>query len=56
MLGWLNGGFILRHADAIPKLRRLRTDGVGIGVIAALLLVQEFLGASVTHGMDHMMF
>jgi uncharacterized membrane protein len=27
-----------------------------IGVIVAFLLVQGFLGASVTHGMDHLMF
>ncbi len=27
-----------------------------LGVIVALLLVQGFLGASVTHGMEHMMF
>jgi uncharacterized membrane protein len=27
-----------------------------LGLIVALLLVQGFLGASVTHGMEHMMF
>lgn len=29
---------------------------VALGAIVALLLVQGFLGASVTHGMEHMMF
>jgi uncharacterized membrane protein len=28
----------------------------GLGVMMALLLIQGFLGASVTHGMDHLMF
>jgi len=27
-----------------------------LGLTVALLLVQGFLGASVTHGMEHMMF
>jgi heme A synthase len=29
---------------------------VALGAVVALLLVQGFLGASVTHGMEHMMF
>jgi uncharacterized membrane protein len=40
--------------------RRSSTEGavmvVVLGVIASLLLVQGFLGASVTHGMEHLTF
>lgn len=54
-LGLLGGALALwtwRRRDSVHSGRMV----VALGTIVALLLVQGFLGASVTHGMEHMMF
>lgn len=52
ILGGLLGLWAWRRRDSVYG----RNMVVALGAVVALLLVQGFLGASVTHGMEHMMF
>lgn len=52
LVGGLLGLWAWRRRDSVYG----RNMVVALGSIVALLLVQGFLGASVTHGMEHMMF
>jgi uncharacterized membrane protein len=52
LFGGLIGWWAWRRRSSIDT--RLMVGSIGLMV--ALLLVQGFLGASVTHGMDHLMF
>ena len=52
VVGGLLGLWAWRRRDSVYG----RGMVVALGAVVALLLVQGFLGASVTHGMEHMMF
>lgn len=52
VVGGLLGFWAWRRRDSVYG----RGMVVALGAVVALLLVQGFLGASVTHGMEHMMF
>lgn len=52
LLGGLLALWAWRRRDSVYG----RPMVVALGAVVALLLVQGFLGASVTHGMEHMMF
>ena len=52
VVGGLLGLWAWRRRDSVYG----RNMVVALGVVVTLLLVQGFLGASVTHGMEHMMF
>lgn len=51
LVGGVVGWWAWRRRTSVHSSRMT----VALGLIVALLLVQGFLGASVTHGMDHMM-
>jgi uncharacterized membrane protein len=51
-IGGVLGMWAWRRRDSVHG----RGMVVALGTVVALLLVQGFLGASVTHGMEHMMF
>lgn len=52
MAGGLLSVWVWRRRDAVQG----RGMVLAMGAVVVLLLVQGFLGASVTHGMEHMMF
>lgn len=52
LIGGLLGLWAWRRRDSVHG----RNMALALGAVVALLLVQGFLGASVTHGMEHMMF
>jgi uncharacterized membrane protein len=52
LVGGVVGLWAWRRRDSVDS----RGMVLALGGIVALLLVQGFLGASVTHGMEHMMF
>jgi uncharacterized membrane protein len=52
LFGGLVGWWAWRRRESVHSGRMV----AALGLIVALLLVQGFLGASVTHGMEHMMF
>ena len=52
IVGGLLGFWAWRRRESVHG----RGMVVALGAVVALLLVQGFLGASVTHGMEHMMF
>ncbi len=52
VIGGVVGIWAWRRRDAVQR----RGMVIALGAVVALLLVQGFLGASVTHGMEHLMF
>ena len=52
VIGGVLGVWVWRRRDSVHS----RGMVIALGAVVVLLLVQGFLGASVTHGMEHMMF